>query len=106
MTTTTPTAPDAPLPEGARCSDDWQPDTPQAYRIIHGETRGVVGYDGLVVWTAATQFADGALDVDRDPPTVSIDGLIWEHGLTSGQARELAATLIEASDELDGWVTR
>jgi hypothetical protein len=37
---------------------------------------------------------------------VNIDGLIWEHGLTSVQARELAVTLIEAADELDGWVTR
>jgi hypothetical protein len=56
-----------------------------------------------VVWTAATQFADGTLDVDRDPPTVNIDGLIWEHGLSSAQAPELAATLIEAADEVDGW---
>jgi hypothetical protein len=67
--------------------------------------RGVQG-QGLTVWTSATQFANGALDVDRDPPTVNVDGLSWEYGLSSGQARELAAVLVESADELDRWVTR
>jgi hypothetical protein len=35
-----------------------------------------------------------------------VDGLMWERGLTSAQARELAALLIEGADEIDRWVDR
>jgi hypothetical protein len=41
------------------------------------------------------------LSVDSDPPTVRVGGLIWEHGLSGVQARELAAVMIECADELD-----
>ena len=38
---------------------------------------------------------------EGDPPTVRVDGLNWEHGLSSTQARELAAVLIEGANEID-----
>jgi hypothetical protein len=44
--------------------------------------------------TTAGQSADGCIDVDQEPPTIRID-ILWERGLTSGQARELAAVLID-----------
>lgn len=59
------------------------------------------GHD-LAVWTTAGQTADGSIDVDQEPPTIRID-ILWECGLTSVQARELAAVLIEGADELDLW---
>jgi hypothetical protein len=93
----------APLPAGAQCTDNWEPDIPHAYRIIHGENRGVEGQESLTVWTTATQFADGNLDVRREPPSVNVDGLCWEEGLDSVQARELAQVLIECAHEIDRW---
>lgn len=29
--------------------------------------------------------------------------IVWERGLTGAQARELAAVLVEAADEIDRW---
>ena len=45
-----------------------------------------------------------AADVDRDPPTVSVNGMLSERGLSSAQARELAAVLTDGADEIDQWV--
>lgn len=92
-----------PLPAGAQCTDSWELDIPFAYRIIHGENRGLEGQESLTVWTTATQLADGRIDADREPPTVNIDGICWESGLSSVQARELAAVILECADEVDGW---
>jgi hypothetical protein len=57
----------------------------------------------LTVWWDASQFADDTLDIEGDPPTVRVDGLIWERGLSSTQARELAAVLTEGADEIARW---
>jgi hypothetical protein len=91
---TTTTTPPVPLPVGALADDVWQEDD-RPRRIIHSENRGVEGQD-LVVWWDATQFADGTLDIEGNPPTVRVADLIWERGLSSAQARELAAVPIEA----------
>lgn len=107
MTTTTKPPADVPLPAGADWPDEgigWEPDDPQAYRVIYGVTRGVAGHD-LLVQTSALQYADGSINTTDDPPRVSLD-IHDDDGLTSAQARELAAALVEAADELDGWVTK
>ena len=90
-------------PAGVEHVSDWQHDEPTPRRYISVENHGVQGHD-LTVWWDATQFADGSIEVDRDPPTVRVDGLIWERGLTGAQARELADLLIGGADEIDRWV--
>jgi hypothetical protein len=104
MTQTTAN-PQVPLPAGAECTEGWQHDEPQAFRVIHGATRGVGGHK-LVVWSSAIQFADGTLDEGRiGAPYVWVD-IHWEDGLTSRQARDLAAELVAAAAQMDLWVTR
>jgi hypothetical protein len=51
------------------------------------------------------QLPDGSVDNVEDAPTIDIYMAIGGD-LTSAQVRELVATLIEAVDEIDGWVTR
>jgi hypothetical protein len=95
--------PDVPLPPGAEFGDEWQPDHPQAYRIIQTPDRHIEGHDKLTLWGIAVQRADGTIDVNEEPPTVSIQ-VSWEDGLTTAQARELAALILATANELDGWV--
>jgi hypothetical protein len=98
---TTTATPDVPLPAGAE-ADVWD----DGGRTIRGPLRGVDGYD-LIVWTAAEQFADGSIDVDGEVEAPNV--LVENHaarGMTSDQARELAAVLIEAADEIDGWAAK
>jgi hypothetical protein len=103
MTPTTTPNPQVPLPPGAQ-GDIWADDDPQAYRVIYGVPRGVTGHE-LALQTSALQYADGSINTTDDPPRVSLD-IHYDAGLTSAQARELAASLIEAADEVDGWVAR
>jgi len=105
MQTTTNPHPDVPLPPGTASSDDWQSGpTYPSYRIINGADRGIDGTE-VEVWTSATQFADGSIDTDDDPPAVRVRSS-WEDGITAGQARQLARALIAAADEIDGWVVK
>jgi hypothetical protein len=90
----------------AKDGDIWEDDTPPrlSYRVIYGVPRGVTGHE-LALQTSAIQYSDGGINTTDDPPQVSI----YMHeasALTSDQARELAASLIEAADEVDGWVAR
>jgi hypothetical protein len=91
------------LPAGAETRFDWESDEPprQAYRVISGRTRKLK--DGLgEVETSALQYADGSINATDDPPRISVT-TYTDDGLTSGEARELAAMLIEAADEVDRW---
>jgi hypothetical protein len=56
------------------------------------------------VQPTAIQFSDGRVDDGsvHEPPHV----YLADNALTAAQARELAATLIEAADEVDGWASR
>jgi len=94
---------DVAVPARAVFADTWQDDDPQPHRVVMGAKRGVDDHD-LIVWASALQWQDGRIAVDRDPPTVNLDAVSWERGLTAGQARELAALLVEAADEIDTWV--
>jgi hypothetical protein len=105
MTTTTTTS-SVPLPAGAECRDEWQDSLPLAYRIINSPNRGVEGHN-VTVWSTAVQWSNGIIDDGRvEAPSTSVDIDGWENGLTSAQARELAAVLLECADEIDGWTRR
>ena len=104
-TTTTHRYPNVPLPTGVAAVDDWRPNYPLPYRILLGAGRGVTDHN-VVVQTAAIQFADGRIDDGRiKAPTLTISHAGYNgRGLSSTQARELAAVLLKAADELDGWI--
>ena len=63
-----------------------------------------VGSNYTTVQATAVQFADGRIDDGsvHEPPRV----YLGDDGLTSAQARELAAALIETADEVDRWAAR
>jgi hypothetical protein len=74
------------------------------YRVV-GADRGVTDHR-VCVSTAAIQWADGSIDDGRMMARCPelLDGITEAiSGLNSDQARELAAALLEAADELDGW---
>jgi hypothetical protein len=92
---------DVPTPAGADFVDTWQEGEPQPYRVILGPRR-VVGK--VEIQRSVTQFADGSID---QVGLIAAPGIRVranrEDGLTKKQARELAALLLEAADEMDGW---
>ena len=100
----TNTIPDVPIPSGVARSDEWQDDTPRPYRLLFGELRNIGGVKFTTVQATAIQFADGSIDDGsmHEPPHV----YLGDDGLTSVQARELAAALIETADEVDRWAQR
>ena len=91
-------SPDVPLPTGVAAAGGWQPDGPLPYRVVLGEDHGVTDHN-VVVHTVAIQFADGRIADARIKAATVYSG----RGLSSTQARELAAALLEAADQLDGW---
>jgi hypothetical protein len=98
----TNTIPDVPVPHGAH-PDTWQHDS---HRVLLGDVRGIDGVDTdlVCVQVTAVQFPDGRIDDGsvHEPPHV----YLRDDALSPTQARELAALLIQAADELDGWVKR
>ena len=90
-----------PLPAGAIMVGDWQARGPEMpYRVIFGANRGVTDHRAQVS-AGAIQFADGRIDDGQiATPSISVS---HADPLTSDQARELAALLLEAADELDEW---
>ena len=106
MTTTAPiTWPsDVPLPPGAQWARlvAGDPD-PDPYSVVYGAGRDVAG-SKVSVQAIAVQYPDGSLDSAEDPPQVflAVDS-VGGAGLVSGEARELAAALLEAADQLDRW---
>jgi hypothetical protein len=93
--TTTPT-PDVPLPAGLDLISDWE----NGQRSMFGSDRNVTDHK-LRVYPWAVQNTSGLIDgcqvelVDDEDPVAS---------LNSDQARELAAALLEAAAEGDGWM--
>jgi hypothetical protein len=91
------------LPRGTGAPSSLDPEQRRHPRVAAGCIKPRSTAVVLEVWTTAGQSADGCIDVDQEPPTIRID-ILWERGLTSGQARELAAVLIEGADQIDRWV--
>jgi hypothetical protein len=104
-TTTTHYYPKVPLTAGVAAVFDWRPNDPLPYRVVLGAGRGVTEHN-VVVHTSAIQCADGRIDDGRIvAPSVTIYYASYNgRGLSRTQARELAARLLEAADELDGWI--
>ena len=104
-TTTAHCYPNVPLPTGTAAVDDWHPHDPLPYRVVLGAGRGITDHN-VVVQTAVIQFADGRIDDGRiKAPNVTISHACYNgRRLSSTQARELAARVLEAADELDGWI--
>jgi hypothetical protein len=104
-TTTTHRYPNVPLPAGVAAVFDWRPNDPLPYRVVLGASRGVSDHN-VVVHTSAIQFADGRIDDGGIvAPSVTISHACYNgRGLSTTQARELAARLLEAAEELDGWI--
>lgn len=116
MTATKPT-PDIPLPPGAHTWTGWESDDDGVHRIIWGEAHTVDGTN-LSVSPHATQLADGSINPNRDHLDVSagiaVDEIRHDNKLGVPRvydcifvsvkgARELAAALLDAADEIDGW---
>lgn len=102
------TTPTIDPPVGATACDIWQEHDPLPYRVVFGAFRMVTDH-AAVVSSSAVQWADGSIDDGGiEAPAIALlnDGTEAILGLDSDQARELAAALLEAADELDRWVTR
>jgi hypothetical protein len=101
----TTTISDVPVPSDAR-PDTWQDDSPQPYRVVFGELRAIDGIhvDRVSVQGTAIQFPDGRVDdgSQHEPPQV----YLGDEALSVAQARALAAALVEAADEADGWAAK
>ncbi|ORV09652.1 hypothetical protein [Mycobacterium celatum] len=99
MTTTTNAFHPIPLPTGIVFVDNWQPVNPQPYRVVMGADPSIDRRD-VKVRTSAIQFADGRIDdAHIEPQAIHVDDCDWP--LTAAQARELAAVLIAAADQVD-----
>ncbi len=106
MTTSAPTVPNVAPPTGAVIVDDWQQDDPHPYRVVIGAERTVTDHK-VRVSSSAVQWADGRVDDGRiEAPQIYVFELDESNPLHSDQTRELAAVLLEAADEIDGWAKR
>jgi len=96
---------DVPPPPGTDLACPWEGDP--AYRTVFGVDRTVTDSTARV-YIAAIQRADGSIDGgDIEAPGLYVcDGERDGLHLNSDQARELAAALLQAAAELDGWVQR
>lgn len=93
--TTTP----VPLPAGAVSAEGWQP---EGLRVFEGEERHIG--ESIKVWTHGIQHIDGRIDEGAiEAPLISVDGITWEDGISSANARRLADLLVMAADEIDRW---
>ncbi len=95
-------------PPAGTDADIWVHDRTRPYRVVFGVSRGLAGRDDVLVATTAVQFEDGSLDdgSEVEPPHVFVE-TNRDRGLTSAQARQLAAHLLDdAANEIDGWAAR
>jgi hypothetical protein len=90
------------LPAGLVRADDWQHDVPLPWRVLLGDVRSIDDEQLNTVQLTAVQFADGRIDDGVVEPQRVYLG---DGALTAAQARAIAAALIEAADEIDGWAT-
>ncbi len=89
-----------PVPPGAELVGDWDI---EGYRDVFGADRTVTDH-AIRVYTTASQNIDGVL---YDVAVQIADGERPGPGpLNSDQARELAAALLAAAAQIDGWVSR
>jgi hypothetical protein len=84
------------------------PGVGREYRVVTTPDHVVTGCDNDTrVWGAAVQFLDGSIDaagVEEEPH-------VWvetspSSGLTTNEARELAAHIVQVAEQIDGWAGR
>jgi hypothetical protein len=97
---------DVPVPDGAE-ADVWEDNTPQPYRVLYGVSRGLLDRDDVIVGTTAVQYRDGRIDDGsiEECPKVYVE-TNNDSGLSSAQARQLAAHIIDCADEIDRWTAK
>lgn len=90
-----------PLPAGAQVGSNW-PEWGGYCRILYGQRHDIPrrsrSCDDVFVRAAVTQLPDGTLTED----VVHVDAFT----LTVDAARDLAAALLAAVAEIDGWMNR
>ncbi|MHA3021827.1 hypothetical protein ACXPWS_16445 [Mycobacterium sp. BMJ-28] len=91
-----------PRPVGAVGNTEWDIDDPLPSRVVYGHERALDGHR-LTVQTSAIQYQDGRIDVEGEPPVISVQ-VFDDHGLTPSQARAAAQLLANAADQLDRWL--
>ena len=75
---------------------------------LHAADRIALDADGeklLEVCTVGFQLPDGSVDTGENPPGVHIS-TYSDDDLTTDQARTLAAMILEAAEQADGWAAR
>ena len=87
--------PDVVLPPNAIEAGEWHNDGGMARRTIVGPKRKVARVD---VFTIGCQYVDGRI---RET-TVRVESSPND-ALSSAQARQLAAEILDSADEIDGW---
>ncbi|KLO26324.1 hypothetical protein [Mycobacterium haemophilum] len=90
--------PNVPLPAGAMFADPWQEVGTGAppWRAVAFLRRRIIGHDAQVSMSGIQYAADSHVDDFQ----ILVEGLECDY-LNSDQARELAAALLEAADEMD-----
>ncbi len=79
---------------------EWDEIDGHRFRCIEGRHRG---RDGVTVMASAIQLGDGSIDNGAAVAAPLIFTAVPGDGITIGQARALAAALLAAADEVDGW---
>lgn len=91
---------DVPLPAGAEWYDGrWEDVDHRPWRVIRTVKRAVKGCD-VTVYAQGVQYADGSLGEGREGLELMVE-FLEDDGISAEQARDLAAALIGAADEMD-----
>jgi hypothetical protein len=74
--------------------------------VIFGRDRNVQSRDGeeTTISTSCIQFSDGSIDTAGVIETAAV--AIDQRPFTTPAARQLAAAIIEAAGDIDGWAQR
>jgi hypothetical protein len=96
-----------PLPAGATPSGDGWAFWDNKFRMFRGAERVVLDDAGekvAEVETGGTQLPSGCVDTAECPPTIDVY-VMSDDGLTAVQALALAAHLVSAAVETNGWTS-
>jgi hypothetical protein len=83
-------------------ADIWETDSGHKYRVVRMIPRSIPEREDVLIISSAIQLEDGSYDDGSadEPPLMFIESG-GDRGLTIAQARELAAEILSAADELE-----